>query len=127
MLNTLIELGVELVPVTVKSLKNSFDNQQAHDSGRYSEYGIFLANNRMGGFMTGYINKIETTVYFMRYPYRHKKEKIEPNDQVVIVCICNKDKRDMWQKPFTNSRYCLGIGDYTGNQITIEKCIKGDF
>lgn len=127
MLDNLIELAIELVPVTVKSLQNSFDKDNyVTTSGRYGEYGIFLANSKMGAYITGFINNVETTVYFIKVPYVHKKEHMQSDDQVIIVCIANKDSKGMWRKPFVNKRYCLAIGDFEqDNKIIVDKYIEG--
>ena len=86
MLNQIIELAKYEVPITLKSLKNSFDELITH-STLYSKTIFFREFDSNMGWIKGIVQNRKIRIIFSRVPEAEKREDIKDNDNIIIVRI----------------------------------------
>ena len=96
MLNHIMELAEHEVPITLKSLKNSFDvlvtySTLYHDSIYCEELNLNV------GWIKGIIKERSVRVIFSRIPEAKNREDIENSDNVIVVKIVDMtNKKDLY-------------------------------
>ena len=106
MIENIIELAANKVPVTLRSLKNSFETLSES-----SEYSTFLAfrGSITGGWIKVKYNGKKYTIFFISSKDMGKTiRRYEDEDEVIIVDIDRTDKNYMTEKIlYIDEDYCL--------------------
>lgn len=106
MIESIIELAENKVPVTLRSLKNSFETLSESD-----EYSTFLAfrGSIAGGWIKIEYNGERYTIFFISSEDMGKMmRRYDDKEEVIIVDIDRTDKNYMTEKIlYIDEDYCL--------------------
>ena len=106
MMESIIELAANKVPITLKSLKNSFDTLSES-----KEYSTFLAfrGSVAGGWIKIEYKGDKYTIFFISSKDMGKMmRQYDDKEEVIIVDIDRTDKNCMTEKIlYINEDYCL--------------------
>ena len=106
MIENIIELAANKVPVTLRSLKNSFDTLSESN-----EYSTFLAfrGSIAGGWIKIEYKGNEYTIFFISSEDMGKMmRRYDDKEEVIIVDIDRTDKNYMTEKIlYIDEDYCL--------------------
>ena len=118
LIDDLIELGANIIPINLGSLVNSIKDTDR--SGYYNEYGAFKDHIR-GGWIEFKYKEIEYLMFFI--PYNAASDIYW--DEVIIVRIA---KYDMHKILFNNDMYCrldsLDLENLAKDHIRVNKKIE---
>ena len=116
LIEELLQLAEECIPINLGSLKNSLYNI-IKESEMMADYGVFNGKNHFfikGGYFLFEFEQMQYTVYFVPYikdiGFEYFGNRKYHNDEnVVIVKIVSKTTEDLRKALFINKRYCSDI------------------
>lgn len=116
LIEELLQLAEECIPINLGSLKNSLYNI-IKESEMMADYGVFNGKNHFfikGGYFLFEFEQMQYTVYFVPYIKDIGSEyfgnrKYHNDENVVIVKIVSKTTEDLRKALFINKRYCSDI------------------
>lgn len=130
LIEELIQLAEECVPINLGSLKNSLSNI-TEESEMLADYGAFVGESNFctkGGFLIFEFEQTEYTVYFVPYIkdvcFEYFDNKYYRNDEnVVITKITLKTTKGLKSAIFINKYYSSSVFE-KDNTKTIHKIMR---
>ena len=106
MIENIIELAANKVPVTLRSLKNSFDTLS--ESNEYSTFLAFRGSVAGGWIKTEYKGDKYTIFFISSEDMGKMMRRYDDKEEVIIVDIDRTDKNCMTEKIlYIDEDYCL--------------------
>ena len=130
LIEELVQLAEECVPINLGSLKNSLGNV-IEESKMLADYGAFVGESNFcikGGFFIFEFEQTEYTVYFVPYIkdvcFEYFDNKYYHNDEnVVITKITLKTSKGLRSAIFINKYYSSSVFE-KNNTKTIRKIMR---
>lgn len=130
LIEELIQLAEECVPINLGSLKNSLGNV-IEESKMLADYGAFTGESNFctrGGFFIFEFDQTEYTIYFVPYIkdvcFEYFNDKYYRNDEnVVITKITLKTTKGLRSAIFINKYYSSSVFE-RNNTKTIRKIMR---